>query len=400
MDRSSSIFATRLRHALLVAAGVPVACAGSAPDEVAIPVAGSASAGAALTATPPVASVTENPPEKDPADSTWRTAEGLLCMPPASTNRSSPAVEGSSCGSYPSSSVQTSSAGCSPCTYRFDEKASLAEARKRGRACCYEMERHYVRRGRPLRSSRGASVVAHLRAHAGWAHSLAVSAPHEAASQAWLADARLEHASAAELTRLALELAGLGAPARLVRASLEAAAQEVTHARLCLGLAEAYGGDQGALGFGALELGASRPLARKAVELAERLLHDGCVGESVAALVAWASAADARARGEADVARTLEVIASDEAEHAALSMAALAFCLERASPRERAAILGAVERALADQAPRPEACVAAGVPGRLTASELAQAAAEAHHEVVAPALRRLLGVGTGRRLVA
>ncbi len=248
-----------------------------------------------------------------------------------------------------------------------------------------------MKRGRPLRAAQGASVVATLRVREGWAHSASVSAPHEATAQAWLADARLEHASAAELTRLALELAGLGAPARLVRASLEAAAQEVTHARLCLGLAHAYAEATGPLSFGALELPASRPLARTPVELAERLLVDGCVGESVAALVAAVSAHDARARGEADVARALEVIARDEAEHAALSMAALSFCLSIASPAERRAIERLVARALASPEISLDPGPAAGAPGRLEGAELGRVAREAHALVLAPALGKLVG---------
>jgi hypothetical protein len=385
-------FASRLARALVMAAGLPSAGCASAPvDEAVAPMAGLAPVGSSSGSPQAAASASELPAQ--PTALWWWADAEHLCMQPAATNRTVLVDARSRCGEGPDSLVRQQD-NCPTCGHEFDADVTRVEAQRRGSACCYRRvarpKAPSLRVGRPLRSTGAGLVVAEQTTSGAWGVPLTVSAPSASAAQGWASDALLEHASAAELTRLALELAGLGAPSSLVRASLVAAAQEVRHARLCASLAEAYGGGAlGTVGFGRLDLARSRPLARSAAELAERLLSDGCVGESVGAVVAAVGAADARARGEPDVARVLEIIAADEAEHAVLSMRALRRCLAVASSRERGRIMASVERVLASPLAF-DALVGEGAPGRLTEGELARVVRRALAELVAPALHQLL----------
>jgi hypothetical protein len=209
-------------------------------------------------------------------------------------------------------------------------------------------------------------------------------------AQCWLADARLEHASVAAFARLTLELLALGAPPALIAESQRASLDEIEHARDCFALASAYSGSP--LGPGSLALEGA--LAESClIDLAVRTVHEGCVGETIAALVASAAL-----RGAVDgpVRATLARIARDEAQHAELGWRVVAWAIEQGGSDVARAVSAAFERALAeppvidapDVADRDRAAFRAH--GRSRREELASVVREALHEVVAPCAAALL----------
>lgn len=178
--------------------------------------------------------------------------------------------------------------------------------------------------GRPFTVD-GASRKATLSGQPGGGAPSAISAAHEAARQ-WREDGLMEHASIAAFARHSAELMALGAPRRLVRASLDAQRDEVLHAALCFELAEELDGEQqqpGALPTrGALDDVEVRGVVT-------RLIREGCVEETIAAAVASAQlgvATHPRAH------QALSRIADDEARHAAYSWECLAWLLKTGAP--------------------------------------------------------------------
>ncbi|HLT37197.1 MAG TPA: hypothetical protein VK034_12965, partial [Enhygromyxa sp.] len=71
-----------------------------------------------------------------------------------------------------------------------------------------------------------------------------VATPASSCSDRWFAEALAEHASIASFAGSCLELLSLGAPARLIRATLAAQADELRHTQACLALARRHGVDQ------------------------------------------------------------------------------------------------------------------------------------------------------------
>ncbi|MEZ4398572.1 MAG: hypothetical protein R3B06_01030 [Kofleriaceae bacterium] len=133
------------------------------------------------------------------------------------------------------------------------------------------------------------------------------------------ASAQFEYSSVWTFLRLAAELAAVGAPAALVAAALDAADDEVRHAELC---AQAAGG----IALAPLPAPLAQPRFTRRTPaalatLAVEAWREGCLNEGAASLeAAWAGAA---ARGA--IASTLAGVAVDEAGHAELSWAVLAW---------------------------------------------------------------------------
>ncbi len=152
-------------------------------------------------------------------------------------------------------------------------------------------------------------------------------------AQAWTDDALVEHASVAAFARFALELLAAGAPAALVDDAHAAARDEVRHARLAFALAETYAG--GPVAPGPFPFGASVPLTLDLATLAATTAREGCVGETVVALLA--TEALTRATDPA-VRRVLTVVASDEARHAELAWRAVRWMIEAGGARVRDAV--------------------------------------------------------------
>ena len=191
-------------------------------------------------------------------------------------------------------------------------------------------------------------------------------APASDARARFLASAHhLEAASVPAFERLAAELAGLGAPPRLVRAARAAARDERRHAAAMR-----------RLGAVPSEVVVEETGARDAATIALENAVEGCVHEAFAAILCDYQAARA---ADPEVAATMALIAEDEHRHAALSEAVAAWLAPLLTAADRAAIDRAVAEALtalparaAAEADRYAATAAAlGLPPRDHATALA-----------------------------
>ncbi len=193
-----------------------------------------------------------------------------------------------------------------------------------------------------------------------------------------------------------MELLACGAPPALVAAAQQAGLDEVRHAQLALGIAAEYAGTR--LDLGRLDVAGalSGPMTLEAVTVAT--VVEGCVGETLAAMEAEATAAVAgpRVRG------ALSVIAEDEARHAELAWAFVRWAADVGGPALRARIRAAFAQAL--EQVRAEAIEAAGEPGDvdvtehgfLPAAEVARLRKKAIDEVLRPAASALLSGARAR----
>jgi hypothetical protein len=215
------------------------------------------------------------------------------------------------------------------------------------------------------------------------------SATREALTSAWLEDARLEHASVASFARFTLELLALGAPAELVQDAQRAGADEVEHARLCFTLASTYGGRT--FGPGPLSMHGAFG-ATSLVEAAVHAAREGCVGETLAAIVAaeqLARATDPRVK------RALERIARDEAAHAELAWRFVSWAIETGGETVRRAVVTTLERAiLGERGRKPSGPLAIDrarfhAHGRLDPVEQREVELRALREVVEPCTQKL-----------
>ncbi|MBK7585087.1 MAG: ferritin-like domain-containing protein [Myxococcales bacterium] len=213
--------------------------------------------------------------------------------------------------------------------------------------------------------------------------------PSRSIADAWLLDARMEHASIASFARFTLELLALGAPAELLADAQRALGDEIEHARLCFGLSTRFGGRE--LGPATLDLGTPHPevTLESAVIAAFR---EGAVGETIAALAAR------RARDQAEdpaVCAALDRIAADEERHAALAYRFLAFGLRQGGESVRRALeqelstLG-VPASNEDARELDTSQAEFRAAGRLTRNELDETARSAVREVIIPCVRALL----------
>jgi hypothetical protein len=210
----------------------------------------------------------------------------------------------------------------------------------------------------------------------------------------WTSDGLAEHASIAAFARHILELMALGAPAELVAAAQRALADEIEHARLCFGLASAYAGFQVAPGEMAMD-GALSNIDRNAVAVG--LIREGCIGETLAAVIAGVS------RDACDdelVVEVLDVINEDEGRHAALAWKTLRWMLDNGDAEFARLVRGTFENALvtvgAETGPADDRLRSLGRP---SAWEKSSVAAEAARKVIRPAMESLLRETTRPRLV-
>lgn len=203
----------------------------------------------------------------------------------------------------------------------------------------------------------------------------------------WCEDARMEHASVAAFARATLELMSVGAPAELLVGCQRAALDEIDHARRLFTLAASYGGHE-------LQPGPLPALPPRSAEL-ERLAADtfaeGCAGESIAALAAERSL---RACVDPAVRASLEVIAADEARHAALAWATVRWAVKTGGDAVRDAVqqrAAQMRRAIPSALPAPDPHAdALAEAGRLDARAIAQASRDAWVEIIDPLLRSAL----------
>ena len=149
---------------------------------------------------------------------------------------------------------------------------------------------------------------------------------------AWLADAQAEHGSIASFARFTLHLLALGAPPDLVGDAQRAGSDEIEHAKLCFALASRYAGRS--LGPGPLALeGAVNGVSL--AELAVATVREGCVGETMSAVLAGERLERAR---DAEVRAALDRIAADETRHAELAWRTVAWAIARGGEVVREAV--------------------------------------------------------------
>jgi hypothetical protein len=290
--------------------------------------------------------------------------------------------------------------GCTSAEYVFDGccNPAVSGPEKDGDLCCY-LHCTGACCGRPLFVD-GIARIAPAVVRADWLleNALAEPAPAETPpdirdgiAAAWLADALLEHESVASFSRWALELLAVAAPPGLVLEAHRAALDEVEHARLCFALAERFSGE--CLGPGPLALSDVR-VSASLDEMVALAIREGCVGETLASLVAREQLAVARDR---DVQRALSRIAEDEARHAELAWRFVAWAISSGGDRIRSAARRAFDEALGASdtfrdAPEHPARM---LPmwhdaGRLNRTELESIARRARREVIAVAAAALL----------
>jgi hypothetical protein len=148
-----------------------------------------------------------------------------------------------------------------------------------------------------------------------------------------------EHASIASFSRASLQLMALGAPPDILAATHAAALDEVEHARIAFAIASQWSDAPEGPGALPVEALAVQPLPLD--ELLVATFLDACVGETIGAVVARASAArvtDPSLRG------LLERIASDEERHAELAWKTVAWAVRAGGFATRRALAEAVFR--------------------------------------------------------
>jgi hypothetical protein len=203
-------------------------------------------------------------------------------------------------------------------------------------ACCalvyldeniVEEEEDDVEDGRPF-LVQGVRRRAPVTGGQGWAVASDVAAApvaHRAALVAhWMRVGQMEHASVAAFARFSMALMHHGAPAELVRDAHLAALDEVRHARVCFGLAEAVGGAP--VAPAGLDMTAALDGELDLERMTRTLVAEGCVGETLAALQVSEAARQAR---DPALRAVLEGIAADETRHAALAWRTLAWLVEQ-----------------------------------------------------------------------
>lgn len=268
--------------------------------------------------------------------------------------------------------------------------------------CCYNHWNGGNSCGRPFMVA-GAPRVAGTGRRDDWLEALPTAAELrlDAATRAallggWLEDARLEHASVASFARLVLQLLAFGAPSELVSAAQRAGADEIAHARGCFALASRFA--DGPLGPTALALDGALPSPTLA-EAAAAAVHEGCVGETLAAIQATEQlslATDPATRA------VLERIARDEADHAELSWRFVRWALETGGDEVRHAVREAFReafvrvRSATAEAPADVDLGSLHAHGRLSESERLRCHRAAVAEVLAPCAEALLATVAAR----
>jgi hypothetical protein len=158
----------------------------------------------------------------------------------------------------------------------------------------------------------------------------------------------MEHASVAAFARFSLELLSVGSPPALLEETARAMSDEIAHARLCFALAGAYAGKP--IGPGRLAVDGSLERASRQSPMdamIAKLVREGCIGETLAAIEAREAKAWAADPAVSDV---LGRIADDEARHAALAWRTLAWAIESGGVAARRTALREMAKAFEEHA--------------------------------------------------
>ena len=169
----------------------------------------------------------------------------------------------------------------------------------------------------------------------------------------------------------------------------KAALDEVRHARLCFALASAYAGEELSPGPLPLEGDIIGPLDLRSI--VEAAVIEGCIGETVAALVARHAADGA---DHELVRNALGLIARDEERHAALAWRFVRWALGEGGETVRSRVRGTFRQALEvplglEPAELPNDAILAAH-GKLGAAAHHRVRREAAEEVLLPTAQALL----------
>jgi hypothetical protein len=289
-----------------------------------------------------------------------------VCGDPVGYCQKSACKSGADCSSGGDCATFDSQPGCPgtelACQTRTDECLSNSDC-KQNEECTVENGHRvcslpHCTVGRPFLVE-GEARLAPVVSRSDWRASIAPSVDAMAEgtraelARAWARIGQMEHASVAAFARFALQLLAVGAPPDLIEASQRAMGDETTHARMAFGLASAYAGRE--VGPGPLSIDACLD-ACDLEELIVTIVHEGCIGETVAAIEAREALDHAR---DPAVRGVLETIARDETRHAELAWRTVAWALETGDARVRgfveAALFEATHEAAEEAAPSPRA---------------------------------------------
>ena len=164
----------------------------------------------------------------------------------------------------------------------------------------------------------------------------------------WCASGLAEHSSVAGFSKVLVGLLNVDAPKIIVNASQNAALDEIKHAKLCFGLANAIrvlcgekNGDNRVLAPGALPVKSTLKVHTSLAEVAAASAIEGCVEETLSAFLA-AVALDVLPTPNSPryipsvgdkISFVLKHITNDESRHASLAWYTVRWCLEEERKR-------------------------------------------------------------------
>jgi hypothetical protein len=209
-----------------------------------------------------------------------------------------------------------------------------------------------------------------------------------ALAAAWLKDGLEEHASVAAFARFAIYSLAVGAPEDVVVDAQRASLDEVRHARACFGLAARYGAAEA--GPGRLDITGALA-ALDLAQLAALTGKEGCVGETLGALLGEAQAAAAQ---DPEVIEILRRIVRDERRHAELAWRFVKWAAREGGSSVRDAVTVAIEEAIAATRAAPVRSFEGDLAlwhahGRVTCAEARDLAERGIRDLVVPALAAL-----------
>lgn len=196
----------------------------------------------------------------------------------------------------------------------------------------------------------------------------------------WARAAQMEHASVASFARFSLQLMSIGAPLPLLQAAHQAALDEVKHAQIAISFANKLGGtnivpgdfpvsDKTSFGFGDLPT------------IAEATTLEGCVEETIAALIA---AVQAERVSDPEMQAALKDVAKEEATHAVLAWRSLQWMLQKSPAiREKIAAVISSTRPVSGSSEVPASTSLEAV-GILSAEKMEKLREIGWHRIVAP----------------
>ena len=175
----------------------------------------------------------------------------------------------------------------------------------------------------------------------------------------------------------------------MIEAAHRAGLDEIRHAQLCFALASRYA--RAPVSPGQFPFGGDIAVEDDLASLAARVVVEGCVGETIAAVHAREQLVRAVDPAVREVLRT---IVEDESRHAELAFETVGWAIAIGGARVRAAVSAAFANALRAGPPGDdgnEATLDLSVHGRLSTRERAEISIAVREEIVRPLAEALVG---------